>query len=447
MSTGDVAVLGLQIDSSDAVRATATLDKFQASANTAASAADKLSTAGTGSGKAVAALQAAANPAVQALNNMANVTKAASTAHQGMSTQALAAGHSIRSLVEALASGQPITMAFGQQLSHISYAASGPGGISGAFKEATGSLLAFVGPTGLVAGGLVAIAAGGVLALNSIAKVEKQFDDTAHAAGVTIGQLHELAAAANFKGINTDDFTKGIDRFSAFVYDAMHNAGSLNELMIANGQHAKTFGDYFDRAADLIKNASSDQQRLQLLQQAGLPATMDWVRFLSQGSQGIKQAAAEATKFGDIADEAMVRKARAFDEAWQKSITNFSNGFKSGFIEVIGYFDKLNSGVNSLLSKAGVNVGKNLLGDALNGGPTPFSKLTATSSVDDFYKSLGKGAPGNGKTLLNTDLQRQISQMQPPLGWFGHTPTVKQVTKPEKEKENDRDNRRLPAAA
>jgi hypothetical protein len=81
-----------------------------------------------------------------------------------MSTQAMAAQHSIRSsMVEAMASGQPITQALGQQLNHLSYAATGPGGITAAFKQATGALLGLLSPAVLVGGGLAAIAIGGAI--------------------------------------------------------------------------------------------------------------------------------------------------------------------------------------------------------------------------------------------------------------------------------------------
>jgi hypothetical protein len=455
----DIATLGLAVDSSQITGATDALDAFQRAAGNAANASDQLNAAAAKNASAYKALETALERAVADINvevvavrNGTSPLNDHAKAHGNLSVQAMAAQHSIRSMVESIAYGMSPTQALTGQINHLSFAASGPQGLSGAFKEATSALTAFVSPTGLIVGGLVAIAAGGVIALNSIAKVEKQFDDTASAASVTIGALHDLASAASFKGIDSTDFLKGINQFSAQVYQAQHNAGSLNEVMIANGQSAKTFSDYFDKAADIIKNATSDQQRLQLLQAMGLPATMDWVRYLSQGSDGIKQAAAEATKFGDTADAALVAKAREFDEAWQKSITNFSNGFKSGLVDVIGYFDKMNSAVNSLLSKAGINVGKNLLTDAMRGGPTASTTLTQ-SAADELYKAAGTTAPfnaatGAGTSKLPSDAQNAIAKLQPPLGLYGQTPTAKQAAKPKPEdKDNDRDHLRLLAAA
>lgn len=420
--SNDVAVLGLAIDSRQAVSAVKALDDLTKSGKSASDAASALE----------------------------KTTASAGKAHAGMSTQAMAAQHSVRSLLEAMVSGQPITMALGQQLNHISYAASGPTGLSGAFKEASGSLLKLVSPAALVVGGLAAVAVGAGLAVSSIAKTEKQFDDVSRAAGTTISQLHDLAAAASFKGIGPDDFLKSMDKFAGDVYQAQHNMGGLAEVFRANNTSAKSFTDYLEKAADLIKGAGSDQARLQLLQQMGLPATMDWVRFLSQGKEGIRQATTEATKFGAVADEALVAKARKFDEEWAKATTNLTTYLKGAFVGGMSSATSFGDAVTKMMLNIGVNVGKNTLADAFRGGPTANTRLTQ-SSADDIYKAVGNSAPWNaadgaGKTKNPVDIKTQISNMQPPLGLFGQTSTVKQSSKPTPSKE-DNDSARMSRAA
>ncbi len=138
-----------------------------------------------------------------------------------------------------------------------------------------------------------------------------------------------LQAAASFKGIGSDGFTKGISAFGKGVYDAKNNMGELAEVFRANNVHATEFGDALSKAADIIKNARDDQQRLVLLQQMGLPATMQWVRYLEGGSEGLKVAKDAAVDFGGAVDDSMVKKARDFDEAWKRTTTNFSLGWRS----------------------------------------------------------------------------------------------------------------------
>src|SRR5689334_5019765 len=112
----DVATLGLAVDSTQVTKANVALSQLANAAKGAAGGASNLEAA----------------------------TKRAAAAHAGMSTQAMAAMHSIRSMAEQIAMGIPPTQILAGQLNHLSYAATGPGGIKGAFTEALGALRGFV---------------------------------------------------------------------------------------------------------------------------------------------------------------------------------------------------------------------------------------------------------------------------------------------------------------
>jgi hypothetical protein len=429
----DVAVLGIKIDSSDATKATA----------------------------ALSGLAAAAIPATNATAALTTAAKAGAAAHAGMSTQAMSAFHSVRSMAEGFALGMPPTQILTQQLNHLSYAASGPGGLTGAFKEVGKSLLGFLSPTVLVAGGLAAVGAAGYFTYASIKQSALAFDDASRAIGTTSGELQALQASAQHGGIAEPDFLKAMEKFGASVYDAKNGMGGLADVMRANGASAQTFSDYLEKAAELIKNAGSNQQRLQMLQQMGLPATMEWVRWLSSGSDTIKAAVAHAGEFGSEAETAMVQKARKFDEEWSKTWSSFQHGARSAFLGALDSFGNFDSAINRLLMKIpglGANVPKNILSDAMNGGPTAGSRLTASSDVADFYKGMGAGL-GNKPPSTTVDpnvLKQRIAIAQPCLGLLGQMPTAEQVaeksdapeTQPQPVRsDNDRDHRPLPAAA
>ncbi len=237
-------------------------------------------------------------------------------------------------MTEGFAAGMPVTTVLAQQLNHLSYAMSGPQGLSGAFKGALGAFAGLISPTALVVGGIAAVAVGAYFAVTSMTTMGKAFDDAAHSADTTTGVLHELATAAAFKGIASADFLKAMDQFAHGVYQAKNDMGGLADVFRANNVHASSFDDYLAKAADLIKNCSTDQQRLVLLQQMGLPATMDWVRFLSQGADGIKRAQEEAVKFNASAEGQLVAAARKFDEAWNTSWANWTNNLKNALLKL-----------------------------------------------------------------------------------------------------------------
>ncbi len=107
-----------------------------------------------------------------------------------------------------------------------------------------------------------------------------------------------------------------------------------------------------------------------VLQQAGLPATQQWVNLLSQGSAGLQDAVNQAAKFGSAADEQMIARARQFDESWNKSWTNFTTQAKDAVINVVNFFDDLEQKV--------VNAGKGLFG---GGAAAPAQPLRVTIPV------------------------------------------------------------------
>jgi hypothetical protein len=243
-------------------------------------------------------------------------------------------------------------------------------------------------------------------------------DDTAKQAGVTSGEMAKLQASASFKGINNEEFTKGISAFSQQVYLAKQNAGGLLDVFRANGQQVGTFTGSLEKAADLIQRAGDDQQRLVLLQQMGLPANMQWVHLMSQGADGIRRAKEEAANFGSAANDQMVMKAREFDEAWNKAWTNFGLGWKNAFVSVSSGIDTLIQKGREGLLKAGVDVGGNLL--KMGVGTTSLGGVG-----DEFYKAVGaKGRTDPNATKDPNAVKNALALEQQRIGILGQTASV-----------------------
>lgn len=331
-----VALVGLQKAAAPSRAAIASLEKATAPASVA-----------------IASLGKTSAPASVALATLDKAATSTARAHGGLSTQAMSAQHAMRGFIEMTIQGISPLRALEMEFNNIAYAASGPRGLTGAFKEAFsifGQITAMkVGLVGL--GAAVALGAGIFFSWKNFALA---LDDTARSAGVTTAAMAKLQAAAAFKGIDQSDFADAMKTFSANVYEAQHGMGELAQAFRANGVQAKGFTDSLDKAADLIKRATSDQQRLQLLQQLGLPATMQWVRLLEGGSQALHDAESQAAAFNSLVNDKMVESARRFDEAWNKALTNLGTEFRSLAISAVDWVRKLDqaledSGINSVL--------------------------------------------------------------------------------------------------
>src|SRR5690606_7269752 len=105
----------------------------------------------------------------------------------------------------------------------------------------------------------------------------------------TVNQLRNLQKSAEtISGMSRDDFMQGMVGFGQAVQQAEHNAGSLADLLHVNGIRAHGLSESLAGVADLIGRARNEQDKYRVLQEAGLPATRQWVQFLSQGSETVR---------------------------------------------------------------------------------------------------------------------------------------------------------------
>jgi len=376
---------------------------------------------------------AANNLLTSSQKQLSEETDTLSKAHGALSTQAMSAFHSVRSMTEGLAMGMPVTTVLAQQINHLSYAASGPGGLKAAFGDVLGSFTKMLSPALLIGGAFTAIAAGSLLAIRSLVNTEKAFDDLARTTNTTIGLMHSLAEAASFKGIGEGEFTQGMEKFAQQVSLAQHNMGELRETLMANGQSANSFTEYLQKAAELIRQSATDQQRLQMLQSMGLPATMDWVRFLSQGKDAIQAAVAEANHFDDAASKAMVEKSRAFEESWNRAWSNFKTWARSATMDVATWLGDITDKANNLGSAGLVMVGVSQKQQGLNllkTGSGVGGKAYNLSGGGGQFDTLGpttSASPGGGKggdTQTAQQWQQKLSAAQQYISLLGPMATA-----------------------
>lgn len=397
----DIATLGLKIDSTQATTATTALN----------------------------GLTKAAGPAAAAANNLAKASSVANNANKQLAASTGLARHELINLSRqaqdvgvSLVSGQSPLMVLAQQGTQIFDIFSNS---KGSIRGFGSQLAAAITPARALALGTGLVGAAAFVAYGQWKSFAKQLDDTARAAGETTTEMAKLQGAAGFKGIGGDEFSEAMGRFSREVYNAKAGVGGLVEVLRANGVSAvRGVSDAFEKAADLIKNASSDQQRLVLLQQMGLPPTMEWVRLMSQGADGIRRAKSEVNELVK-ANDALLAKQREMDDAWDKFWTNAGAAARNTFViiasELKSFIGDLNGGFASL------------------GGVKPPTRLFINGPA-------GVEAPTR-RTVDPAVLQAQISREQATIALLAKTPTAAELAKKQKEKDNERADRRLPAAA
>jgi GH24 family phage-related lysozyme (muramidase) len=333
----------------------------------------------------------------------------------------MAAQHALRGFIEMTIQGVPLTQALAMEFNNVAYAATGPGGLVGAFKQMGGLIAPLLTPMRLLGVGVAATGAAAYFAYSSWKTFALQMDDVSRQADTTIKTMASLQAAASFKGIGSDDFIAGMQKFSAAIYEANSGSGSLATLLRANNVEAKTFEQALFAVADLIQRAGSEQEKLNLLQQAGLPATADMVRLFGGGAEALRVAQGQAVQFGDAVNQHMIESARRFDEAWNRFWTNFGREIKGAVVGVADFLGKVDALANKLIALGGIDVGRNLM----KGG---YGTQLGTN-VEDFYKATNRFGASAGGTVDPNVLKRTIETEQQRLSILGQTATVEEQLK------------------
>ncbi len=420
-----IASLGLQIDSRPVAAATSELNKLVPAAKAAEGATGALEAAAKRLGITTQEMQGKVDKArTHGVTGLGQAAEVAAKSTGRLSFEARNLSYQMVDVTQGVLMGQSAFQIFAQQGGQIAQViATTPGGLGGLMRELGRSALSVITPMRLLGAG--AVAAGvAAYAMNAAWKSSAlELDNTSRAIGTTIGQLRGLERAAAVKGI--EDFSKDAEKFAGFIYQARNGMGSLGDLLRANGERATDFNGTLESVARVLQRATSEQQKLQLLQQAGLPGTMAYVRLLSNAGEAIRKAADEAAKLSPREQE-LIDKARDFDEAWTKTWANFK---ARGTDAIVG----VKAGLGDLLTwwqdKAGALVGplEVLKYNAQNGGG---SRMTASTDPDQFYNGIGSAPGGRPKITINKPVvdpmaaARALAIESPFVGMLGTLATV-----------------------
>jgi Prophage tail length tape measure protein len=261
---------GIVVSSTGAEKATASLENRFASLerqfSTSAGNADKFAKVQDSVNKAVAQnpeLQGRANEVLAAAATKYGLVEAATKgladAHKGLDSYSQAALHSVRSLAEMLASGVSPTRALSMEMGRLSYAASGPGGISGAFSDVGAMLKNMISPTTAIAVGIAAVGAAALLAANQLDKLQvsanRAISGAGQRTGTTVEDINAFvaqnagASTNRLSGTEARDLAEGLTKNGDIVISKLHDmsaavVGFANQTGKSVADASKVFEEF-----------------------------------------------------------------------------------------------------------------------------------------------------------------------------------------------------------
>lgn len=165
--------------------------------------------------------------ATRRYNEQVVAIKGLSEAHVGLNAQGQALFHSIRSVSEQLALGVPPVQALTGQINHLSFAASGQGGLSAAFSQVAGMARAVINPVTLTIGVVAGLAAGAAAAA-------LQFDR------LQVSSQRALGGAGAATGTTVSDLNQFTSQNSAIIGTGLSN------------KEARALGEDFTRTGEIV---------------------------------------------------------------------------------------------------------------------------------------------------------------------------------------------------
>lgn len=321
----DVAQLGIAVDSSQVKSATAALNQLNQASASAQKGADNLTDASRKTGPALSTVESMARRAGVSVEEMQKRVDAASAGQQKLAAASATAVKGIQQLSQQATKVANDNKALGEQTDKTSSVLEK---FSSRFVK------------GLIAGAAITAVQQLTQYLFNLNAAIATTADTADRAGVSYAKIQGLTTAAGYKGLGSDQLNAGIISFNQQLDLARNGIGSLQTLLRSNGQTVSDTATSFGKVADLVM-AATGNTRLQfsILQQAGLPATREWAKFMEQGSAAINKAADASTKLSDQ----QLREAKAVNDKWNEYWTNFENWGKRAAVNVLGFLSGIGS--------------------------------------------------------------------------------------------------------
>jgi hypothetical protein len=209
---------------------------------------------------------------VASLKNATSANDNLKKSHTGLSAEAQAAGHSVRSFIDSVAAGQSPTTALAQQIGNLQFAAGGRGGLSGALTEVGSTLRNLVTPATAAGAALAAAAVVAYTAWSRYDDMQRKVLGTlqgvGQGVGVTVQQFNAMAeAAAKAGNLSVDVARSGLNDLART--NQLLNPQLMVQLVSLTKNWAATYTDgNLERALSEITN----------LTKGGPEAIRDWLK-------------------------------------------------------------------------------------------------------------------------------------------------------------------------
>jgi hypothetical protein len=214
------------------------------------------------------------------------------------------------------------------------------------FSVATSALRGFGAAFGIGAGiaGLTELGHAVVGVINDVDALAKE----ARKIGISFEGLQELRYGFDLAGVAANETDAALEQFSRRVAEAASKGGELADVLQLNGValrdsagNVRPLMDLLRSYADLIKNATSQSEKLQLSQIGFGRSGTGMALALADGSKAIDDAAESARQAGVVLKEKLAPAAEKLNDDFAKLQAQISTGFKTAVLESVGYLNTL----------------------------------------------------------------------------------------------------------
>ena len=289
---------------------------------------------------------------------------------------------------------------------------------------------------GSLKGGAIAAVTAGVIALTAAAKQAitegSKLAKVADKVGVTTDELQRLRYGFELTGVAAGTTDTALQRFSRRIGEAANGSGVLNEILKANGVELrdvtgkmKSQGQLLSEYADLIKNTSSEQERLLLSFKAFDREGAGLVLALKNGSRGLEELMGKADEAGGVLDEKLLRTAEKIDDEFAALWRTFETDAKRATLNAAHWLDELRTDLRKHReSVVNAQIAGTMVGEFADGrspkGDRVFdfgSRVEQGFSLFDAKKNKptiipDKGSKGGSSTKKVDPYARVLKQLQ-----------------------------------
>lgn len=187
-----------------------------------------------------------------------------------------------------------------------------------------------------------------------------ELGDAAERLGVSAVDIQKLGFALSQNGGNAADAADDLDQFSKRIGEASRGSGDLFKVLEANGValrdqqgNVRPLAELFLEYANLVKNASSQQEKAALTAIGFGRSAKELVGTLQLGAQGFTDVGNAAAASGQIIDEQGIKKMKELDDQIKALMSRAWVEFEQGVIDIVTLFERANVSIDKFIDRLG----------------------------------------------------------------------------------------------